>query len=156
MIDLNPAWRFAREAIILKRGGSPLMVRIPFAPDNRAWLGSIRTQVRGLVWKRDDRHWECPAAWLGALAEVMVARYGRVWLVQEFDGAAGCNEACMNARGLDCECGCLGKNHGAGAADGWARRVEVADTCTLLGGIYGCRLLGPRKAGLFTGLVEAS
>lgn len=37
MIDLNPPWRFAHEAIILKRG-APLMVRIPFAQDNRAWL----------------------------------------------------------------------------------------------------------------------
>lgn len=156
MIDLNPAWRFAREAIIFKRRGSPLMVRMPYAPDNRAWLGSIRTRVRGLVWNRAEGHWECPSAWLSALAEVVVARCGRVWLVQEIDGDAGCNESCMNARGLDCECGCLGRNHGAGAGDGWARRVEVSDTCTLLGGVYAGRLLGPKGAGMFTSLVEAA
>lgn len=132
------------------------MVRISHPEDNRAWLGSIRTRGRGLLWQREERHCECHSAWLAALAEVVLAHHCRVWLMQQFDCRAGCNESCITGRGLDCECGCLGRNHGAGLVDGWAQRIEANDACALLGVVYACRLLGPKESGLFTRLVEAA
>lgn len=114
MIDLNPAWRYAKEPIILKRKGAPLMVRLPYSPDNRTWLGSIRKRVRGLAWNKLEKHWECPPGWLNALTEIIITRYGRVWLVQEINEGSACDERCLRATGPDCECRCKGANHGLG------------------------------------------
>jgi hypothetical protein len=121
----------------------PMLVRIPYAPDNRAWLKDTRrTQPK---WNAKDAHWELPRLWFNDTIRRIVSRFGSCWLIQEVNRKQICAPACWNARGLDCQCSCMGANHGTGCPGG--RWYEVSDALAVSRGEreLSCRLIVRKK-----------
>lgn len=110
-------WRQAKVPVVYRRGGSqPLMIRLPYAPDNRAWLRSDHR--RKPEWNNQFRCWETPKSWLEDVARRLLARFARVYVIQPYTAQEKCAPACWNATGIECECSCMGANHGSGAPSG--------------------------------------
>lgn len=86
------------------------------------------------------------------LATRLIERHGCAWVIQEAEDdptLQPCAAACMHARGLDCVCGCGGKNHGLGDPDGWAHGVTDSGVVEWRGRQYTCRFFSPHDAGAF-------
>ena len=85
-------------------------------------------------------------AWYDWLAHRLLSNYGAVYLIQLYREMQECAPACRDAKGLDCECSCMGENHGVGAlGDRWH---EISETFAFKWGErkYACRLLAPPGA----------
>lgn len=131
--------------VIFRRGkGEPLRLRLPPSPENpREWIrGDKRRQPQ---WDPKFKCWEVYHAWLNWLVERILHRYGRVYLIQPFRVMEKCAPACWNATGFECECSCMGENHGSGDGSGFhvvsetfAFRWQTRE--------YGCRLIVLRQS----------
>jgi cell filamentation protein len=49
----------------------------------------------------------------------LARKYGKVYVVQAFAHFEKCAPACWNATGFQCECSCMGQNHGSHASGDW-------------------------------------
>lgn len=111
--------------VVLRRDGRGelLRVRLPFAADNRAWLrdGRSRQPIRSKV----HECWELPKSWFSDLVDRALIRFGRIYVIQPYRELEKCAPACMNAVGHECQCSCMGANHGAGNDGSW---FEVSET----------------------------
>jgi len=96
-------------------------VRMPFRPDNRAWLrGAVGT--RRPQWSPDDKHWLIPRAAARRVFDAATedGRSARLTHVFKPD-TEKCTEQCRTARldtVDDCTCICGGANHGQ-SSPGW-------------------------------------
>lgn len=116
LTDIRSIWRQA-----LKPGGTPviykqarpqpLLVRVVWDVDNREWLTG---DGRRITWQRQYKAWEIPTSRFNDIVERMLERYGRLYLIQLYRDLEKCAPACWNALGFDCECSCMGANHGSG------------------------------------------
>ena len=112
-----------RIPVIVRRPREPLLVRLPYAHGNGGWLrnGSARCPR----WRKAQEFWEVPASWFNDLVDRCLERYGQVWTVQLYKEQEKCAPACLNAKGHECTCSCMGANHGAGNDGSW---FEVSET----------------------------
>ncbi|MFJ3850843.1 endonuclease domain-containing protein [Streptomyces albidoflavus] len=76
---------------------------------NRRWL---RETVRIRSPKFDGRQWTLPRSCLTRLLIGAVDRYGFVVLCRDMARLSRCTRACLEAKGMECECACLGLSHG--------------------------------------------
>lgn len=128
-----------------KGKGQKVRARLPYAPDNRDFLRDGRRAKP--EWVGDGAYWEIPRAWFSDLAERCIARYGKVYVVQAYREHEVCAPACWNAKGPDCQCSCLGANHGANNDDrSWK---VISDTLAVRRGEeqLAVRLLGQSSSG---------
>ena len=114
---MTQIWRQTIIPVIYRRGtGSPLMIKLPYREDNRVWLrNEKRTKP---VWVKDKKHWECPKAWFNDLVERSLLRWGKLYIIQPYRHQEKCAPACWNATGHECQCSCMGENHGSQSASG--------------------------------------
>lgn len=97
--------------------GHKLHVLVPYAADNRLWLqGDKRTSPK---WLGEQKRWEMPQAWFNDLVNRALDRYRRIYVVQPHHEQEVCAPACWNAIGHECQCSCMGANHGSGQSGGW-------------------------------------
>ena len=126
--------------VIIRRGGKGqcLRVRLPYGADNRQWLQNDRRTSP--TWFSSEHYWEAPKAWFNDLVERSLARYKKLYIVQPFREQEKCAPACMNAIGHECQCACMGANHGTGNDGSW---FEVSDIfATRWGELHlACRLM---------------
>ncbi len=80
-------------------------------------------------------------AWFSDLVERCLDRYGKVYIIQPFREQEKCAPACMNATGHDCQCSCMGANHGAGLAGGRWKVIDEAFATRWGDELIACRLL---------------
>jgi hypothetical protein len=136
---LHRIWNQVLIPVVVRRGkGFPLFVRLPYSQDNRVWLrGEKKTQP---TWVADKKHWELPKAWFDGLVARFLSRYKQLYIVQPYTELEKCAPACMNARGYECECSCMGVNHGAGVSSDW---LIISDSFAVRSGErhVACRLL---------------
>ena len=98
--------------IFLGAPSHPLLVKLPFADDNREWLqDDPRNRPQ---WISSEKAWSIPKSWFDDTARRCLARYRAVYVVQAFRETEKCAPACVNAVGVECTCSCLGANHGSG------------------------------------------
>lgn len=110
------AWRSGEK-------GEPLLAKLPYRVDNRTWLGSMgRSKPH---WNAEHKYWEIPKSWFNALVDRSLQRFGKIYVVQPYREQEKCAPACMNAHGHECQCSCMGANHGAGNDGSW---FEVSET----------------------------
>jgi hypothetical protein len=137
---LLTVWNQVSIPVILRRGGKGqcLRVRLPYAENNRQWLRDDKRTSP--TWVHTGRYWETPKAWFNDLVVRSLARYKNLYIIQPFREQEKCAPACMNALGHECQCSCMGANHGAGNDGSW---YEVSDTfATRWGELHlACRLM---------------
>ncbi|UCA46155.1 hypothetical protein [Pseudochrobactrum sp. XF203] len=103
--------------------GHKLYVRVPYADDNRRWLQSGKRTSP--VWLKERKQWELPQSWFNDFVNKCLQRYRRVYVVQPFRIMEKCSPACRNAQGHECQCSCMGANHGSESHEGW---FDISDT----------------------------
>ena len=134
-------WAQAQVPIVVRSGlpGDKLTARLPYCADNRDWLHGMATGTRrpDAKWAPSEKAWKLPVAWLNRLVNGALDRYGRIYVVQPYRELEKCAPACRNATGHDCECSCMGANHGVGDGGGW---FDVSETFSFR--------WGPREAAI--------
>lgn len=133
--ELRAIWKQDRLPVILRKGvGHPLQIKLPGDVENVMW------RITAGHWLRSHRHnipkwdaryrcWDVPQAWLNSLVQQIMRKFGKVYLIQPFREQEKCAPACFNAKGHDCECSCMGANHGQGGPDaGWFTVSETFAT----------------------------
>lgn len=137
---IRAVWSQTKIPVLYRRGkGSALLSRLPYDPSNRSWLQA--SGRRHPVWLAERKCWELPNAWFNGLVRRCLLRYGRVYIIQPFHSQEKCAPACWNAEGEECQCSCMGANHGSGHPEG--RWKVVSETFATRWGDreLACRLL---------------
>jgi hypothetical protein len=80
---------------------------------------------RDPVYQRDQKLWALPANAFNSLVRRLLDRFGRLYVIQPYQQQETCAPACWNAEGHECQCSCMGANHGSGNSDGY---FVVSDT----------------------------
>lgn len=123
--ELRKVLRQTSIPILIRRGkGYPLLVRLPYDLLNRGWL-SISGR-RNPDWDDVRKQWEVPLRWFPDLLKRSLAKFGRVYVVQPYQEQERCAPACWDAEGDECQCSCMGMNHGSRSPAGQWRIVSDA------------------------------
>lgn len=122
---LRIIWNQQRIPVVIRRGGKGQCprVRLPFSDNNRTWLRN--GQRNSPTWIARDKYWEIPKSWFNDFVQRAVKKYGKLYVIQPYREQEKCAPACMNATGHECQCSCMGANHGAGNDGSW---FEVSET----------------------------
>lgn len=109
---LSDVWRQNRIPVLLRKGkGHKLMVKVPFANDNYVWL---RNERRAKPSRNSQYNcWELPQAWFNDLVPRILSRHSQLYIIQPYREQEICAPACWNAEGHECQCACMGENHGS-------------------------------------------
>ena len=121
-------WRFA-----------PLVVRLPYRQDNREWLRHERRSKP--KWLAAQKIWSIPKAWFEDTIRRALDRFNAIWVIQPSREIEKCAPACWSATGVECQCSCLGANHGTQNPAG--RWYVISDTFAFRVGAheFSCNLL---------------
>lgn len=143
-LTLNYVWKQKLIPVVLRRTGrgEKLRARLPFADDNRQWLQNGRRSAPEWI-GGSHAYWEMPKSWFNDFVDRTLHRYGKVYIIQPYREQEICARACQEAQGHECQCSCMGANHGAGNDGSW---FEVSDTFSARWGEreLACRLLTAR------------
>jgi hypothetical protein len=140
---LRRVWNQRAIPVILRRPQGPLRMRLPYRASNRAWLrGPGRINP---AWKLMGRYWELPRAWFDRLVDQCLFDFGRVYVVQPYREQEKCAPACWNAKGHECQCSCMGLNHGIHDDDGRWKIVSEAFATRWGPQEVACRLIQARS-----------
>jgi hypothetical protein len=122
---LRSVWNQTALPVALRHNekGGELHVRLPYSAGNKEWLRDGRRAAP--KWVADKKYWKLPKAWFDDFVNRALVRYGKVYIIQPYREQEKCSPACQNARGHECECSCMGQNHGTGNDGSW---FEVSDT----------------------------
>jgi hypothetical protein len=78
----------------------------------------------------EDGYWKVSRNHSKVLLDGLVAMYRDVTLYSDYSVVAQCDTRCREAVGEDCECSCLGVDHGSGRM--WRRwEIRVGETTIL-------------------------
>ena len=122
---LKDVWNQKLMPVVLRRTGigQKHQIRIPYSKSNRLWLQNGRRVSP--EWIGNQKYWEIPKAWFNDFVERAVEKYGKLYVIQPYREQEKCAPACLNAAGHECQCSCMGANHGAGNDGSW---FEVSET----------------------------
>lgn len=136
--DIIVIWR-NRCVPVVFRCAEPkeLRVKLPFAPDNRAWIQPEKTKV---TWDKRRQCWIVAYNRFEGVVTDCLRRYQKVYVIQQRRELEKCAPACWNAIGFDCECSCGGRHHGSGR-DGHWHIVDEAFAFRWGSVSYSCRLI---------------
>lgn len=138
--EATSIWNNGRISVVLRRGGSKsTRIRVPFSKNNREWLKN-GPRKREPIWNKEKKYWELPASRFNEVVKMILNKYGKVYILQPYREKEVCSPSCINAEGFECQCSCLGANHGSGNHQGW---YEVTEALAVKYGKtkLGCRLL---------------
>ncbi len=146
---LREIWSQKTIPVVYRPGGSnPLLVRLPYASDNRVWLkGRHRNKPK---WNPEHKRWEVAKSWFEDVVKQAIVRYGSVYVIEPFRVQKKCAPACWNAKGLECDCSCMGQNHGTGDPSG--RWYVISDSLAVNWGPrqYSYKLMKPATSASVT------
>ncbi len=109
---LTAIWKQTRIPVLFRKGkGHKLMVKLPFADNNYTWLRNARRPKP--VWNNQYKCWELPQAWFNDLVSRILTHYKKLYIIQPYREQEICAPACWNAKGHECQCSCMGENHGS-------------------------------------------
>ncbi len=141
---IKEIWKQTKYPVLYRKGrGNPLLIKIPYAENNRAFFTKARK--RKPEWNKDGKYWSLPYSRLNELVNDILHKYGSLYIIQPYIEREVCAPLCATARGFECSCSCMGANHGAGSLSG--KWYTVSDTFAVKYKDSGlaCRLLQLRK-----------
>jgi len=123
---IKAIWLQSAIPVVYREGkGQPLLLRLPYRDDNYDWLKNDR-RTRPKWTPAPGKYWKIPNAWFNDLITRSVKRFGSIYVIQPYRKQEKCARACWEAKGFECECSCMGENHGSeDPGRGW---VEIAET----------------------------
>ena len=126
--ELRRVWDQKNIPVILRRDGERdrLRLRLPYAEGNKRWLES--GQKSKASWNEKHLCWEIPKSWFNEFVEKALNRYMSLYVIQPYREQEICSPSCQNAIGHECECSCMGANHGAGSDGSWFEVNEAFAT----------------------------
>lgn len=126
--EIREKWRHQTIPMAIRSDekGTKVLVHLPFADGNKIWVRSLGKTKPEYI--RDQQAWELPKSWFNIFVEAALERYGKLYVVQPYRAFEVCAPACRNAKGHDCNCSCMGQNHGAGDEGGW---FDVSETFSI-------------------------
>lgn len=140
---LRTVWNQDATPVLLRRGkGKALRVRLPYRATNRAWLRKDRRSIP--KWDSSRQFWEVPQAWFNPLVRESLATFERVYIIQPYRDQEKCAPACWNAEGDECQCSCMGANHGMQSPGGSWKVVSDAFATRWGAEELACRLVERR------------
>lgn len=92
---------------------------------NRRWLHARLGERIRPEWNKHARRWEVSRRHLRPLVDALAEKFGEVEVTLEFSTKEQCDSRCQTAMNDDCQCSCLGENHGGGVFLDW---IVVSDT----------------------------
>lgn len=132
--DLRRIWKQDEIPVIVRKGKRyKLRVKLPrpgesFEDQRIAcyFLQAVRPKGRQPEWLDRYKGWEVAQDWFSDLVNYMLAKHSKLYIIQPYREQEKCASRCMNAQGHECQCSCMGANHGAGGPGaGW---FEVSET----------------------------
>lgn len=136
-MNLREIWEQSKIPVVFAK--DKLLVKLPYASNNRLWLSANRKKAPD--WNKKFKCWKLPKSALNELIRRCLEKYSRVYLIQRYLKKEQCAPSCWNAKGFDCHCSCLGAHHGRGNHHGnWH---EISETLALRwnGTDYASRLI---------------
>jgi hypothetical protein len=110
--------------VLRKKGkGDRVRVRLPYRVDNATWLNSIGKSKPN--WRKDLMCWEIPKTWFNGFVDAALTRYAKLYVIQPYIETEICAPACRSAKHHECQCSCMGENHGSGDGTGWFDVTEA-------------------------------
>jgi hypothetical protein len=139
-------WNQQTRPVVLRRGaGRRPRIRVPIDREDSDWIRSTRLWLHNVggkppTWNSAQSYWEIAAKRFNDLIGLLFSRYPQIHNIQPFLEQEVCASRCWNAQGHDCQCSCMGTNHGQGKFGAW---LEVSDTFATRWGDQemACRLL---------------
>ena len=142
--EIAAIWRQNEIPVVLRRSGNGERprARLPGQPSfNIEHFRWIRNERRSIpAWNAQKHFWEFPKAWFNDFVDRGLKKYGRLYVIQPFREHEVCARACMEATGHECQCSCMGENHGSGIDGSW---FEVTEAFAMRSGEprLACRLM---------------
>ncbi|MFE1321578.1 hypothetical protein [Kitasatospora phosalacinea] len=106
---------------------------MPYAEDNRAFIHRTLGDLVRPERNQAEKCWEIARTHMRAMVEGLAERYGSVEVTIDFRTTSKCDTRCRDAGHDDCDCQCLGENHGGAAY--WRGWIEVGETTLVEVGI---------------------
>lgn len=99
--QLKEVWNQSLIPVVIRtnKKGDKLRVRLPFNESHRAWFNNFVNNA--------------------------LPKYKKLYVMQPYRELEKCARKCMEAQGHECNCSCMGANHGAGMNTSW---FEVDET----------------------------
>ncbi len=116
-----------------------LLLKLPFFNNNYEWLKHNRN--RKTEWLPKSKCWKTPRSWFSSLVDQVLNKYKKLYIIQPYREQEKCAPACWNAKKHECQCSCMGRNHGAGKPDGNWFIVSDTFATTWREQTLACRLL---------------
>ncbi|MCK8456109.1 hypothetical protein [Sphingomonas faeni] len=145
---LKRVWNQQSVPVLLRREIGKLRVRVPYIQNDALWMGRTQYWLRSgrhtiPNWFPHERFWEVPSSWFNDLVKQMIDKHGSVYVIQPYREQEVCARQCWDAKAHECQCSCMGENHGQGEHGGW---LEISDTfATRWGSVeMACRLMQKR------------
>lgn len=137
---LNRIWIQTGVPVIFRQGDKgDLIVKLPYANDNRVWI-KLGHRINP-VWNKEKKHWTVPRSWFNDLVNKSLERYSKIYVIQPYREQEKCAPACWNAKGHECNCSCMGENHGAQGENSDWLVISEAFATRWKAKEYACRLL---------------
>jgi hypothetical protein len=142
-------WGNLKIPVVFKKNSKDdVLVRIEYKHQTKfefAILNDGRTHITGNqkfpTWDNQYRCWRTAKTKSQHTVEILLKKFGEVYYIHGYKNQVKCAPACWNAKGTDCQCSCMGANHGQGVPGGnW---FVVNDTLAVQyeEREYSCRLL---------------
>lgn len=96
-----------------------VVIKMPYAKGNRAWLKETLGDRIRPDFRKPPPRWEVARIHFAPVVQALANRLGRIDVYVDFRTAEQCDTRCRNARGQECTCSCLGRQHGRGITYGW-------------------------------------
>lgn len=137
---INSIWNQKKIPVIYRNtaNGTKILLRLPFFENSRTWLRDDRKTKP--IWDKEKKYWEIPKAWFNDTIERCLRKFKYIYIIQPHSVFEKCAPACWNAQGHECQCSCLGANHGSQSSNGYFI-VHEAFAFRRKGNELACRLL---------------
>lgn len=117
-VDAKKAWNQSAVPVILRRkkkdGHNPkLRIRIPSQSGAYEILKGRNKHNHNPRFDEKGKYWELAYDRLDEMVKILAIHFGSVILMQPIRHKQVCARTCMEAQGFECECSCLGENHGS-------------------------------------------
>lgn len=104
--------------------GGRVVIWMPYARGTRGWLRSVCGAGTRPEFDRARKAWTVARPHFRRVVDALADRYGSVDVYMDHTARTVCGKLCWEAKGDDCDCACLGDNHGQGR---WRKDWRLVD-----------------------------